>query len=355
MLNLDNILYSQKPSNKNLEQYPTILDYIDAFMAKAEQECVNDHVLKQWVTNKTTKRGRYLACRKDDSKNEVALMPTGRMGMNFFRGENTYHEPCFSSIDRRGESSQSEFNKKRLLSHLQTAELKLLLEAHPVVKELLRQKYYFPYEGIAQHYGISTSCIDLTNEIWTAAFFSVTQYHSEDDTYSIYCQDGYGILYYYPLKEPDRKLSIIGMNYFNRPGKQNGYAYKMARGEDLNQNSAFKKLFFRHDKHADERVYNYNAGGQKLFPKDGLFDLVGEIKNQKGVSERALRECNNIYYNNMPEDEFRSLCKSSDISIFSESRVNFSQEEIKRDVEEWNNEGRVRFTLSIDVIPFFRV
>lgn len=353
MLDSDNILYSQKPSKENLMQYPTILDYIDAFMAKAEHESTNDHVMHPWITNKMTRRELFFACRPDDSKDEVALMPTSRLGMSLFRGENTYHEPCLSSIDRRGDLSQSEFSRKRLHSHLQTAELKLLLETHPVVKELLRQKYYFPYEGLAQHYGISTSCIDLTSEIWTAAFFAVTQYNPGNDTYSLYDKGGYGILYYYPLKEPDRKISVIGMNYFNRPGKQNGYAYKMTKGEDLNQNNVFRKLFFRHDKHANERVYEFNAEGLKLFPKDGLFDLIREIKTQDGVSEWAARECNSIYYQKS-EDEFKALCVSNGITIFPNPKVHFSDEEIKQDTEDWNKEGRERFTSSIGVFPFYK-
>lgn len=353
MLNLDNNLYSQKPSSENLMQYPTILDYIDAFMAQLEHESINDHVLQPWITNKMVRRGLFLACRIDETEDEVGLIPTGRMGMNFFRGENTYHEPCLSSIGRRGNLSQSEFNKKRLLSHLQTAELKLLLKTHPVVKELLQQKFYFPYEGLAQHYGISTSCLDLTNEIWTAAFFAVTQYHPENDSYSIYDKDGYGILYHYAANNLDRRLSIIGMNYFNRPGKQSGYAYKMAEGENLNQNQDFKKLFFRHDKHANERVYEYNAEGLKLFPKDGLFDLVRGIKTQNGVSEGAMKECNSIYYQKS-EAEFKALCVSNGITIFPEPKVHFSDEEIKQDWEEWNVEGRVRFTSSTIFFPFFK-
>ncbi len=69
-------------------------------------------------------------------------------------------------------------------------------------------------------------------------------------------------------------MEPIGLNFFNRPGAQNGFGLKMSHNADLNSMRNVKKIFFRHDKNASQTIFSMNQQGKKLFPDDSLIQRL---------------------------------------------------------------------------------
>lgn len=347
---LTNPLFRQQPTERNLHGYPSIIEVIDAFLQKEEVEN-QPRLLYRSPFDSMSRRGKFIACAVDENRKIAALWPANGNG-HLFRGENCYHEICLSSIDRLKDNA-----KERLLARLYTAEFTLLLLFHPVVNELSKYGFYLPCEGLAQHYGIRTSLLDFTSEIWTAAFFATTSYNAKDDSYSPYLgENKYGVLYYSDFSSLGNKMEVIGLNFFNRPGRQSGFAYRMGKNENLNDNSAFHKIFFRHDKKANQCVYDMNAGGLKLFPEDRLFAKVRKMLSESSVSKAAAEYCRKAFYNNLSAEEFDNLCVNTyGLNMTDTPSVKFSQEELESDWKKWCDEGRHRFLESIAIFPVARL
>lgn len=159
---------------------------------------------------------------KETESNESVLVPMGKWHGTYFRGQSVYYDSCRPSLYRE------DTEEKRLLSNLQFQEFKLLLESHPVINDLMFNtlrhreikapiKLSINYEGLAQHYGISTNLLDFTNDKWTSAFFATTSYDAVNDIYSPIdeSQQLYGVFYIYTDDSElnSYKMEPIGLNF----------------------------------------------------------------------------------------------------------------------------------------------
>lgn len=71
-------------------------------------------------------------------------------------------------------------------TQFQISEMILVMQTHPVINDLMTGSLNIPllgklklpilYDGLAQHYGINTEYLDLTNNIWKAVFFASAKY-----------------------------------------------------------------------------------------------------------------------------------------------------------------------------------
>ena len=142
--------------------------------------------------------------------------------------------------------------------------------------------------AIGQHYGIKTDVLDLTADKWVAAFFAATKY--ENGTYLPHKDDGVGVIYVYTempvLNFASKRLSVVGLQPFSRPGCQAGLVYRMQKEENFNNQA--HRIFFKHDAAISEFIYNYCNRSKKLFPDEILEEKVKEIKKLKVYSRKAL-------------------------------------------------------------------
>lgn len=208
-----------------------------------------------------------------------------------WRGENEYHEKCMPSLYRRTWSSLEALERQ-----VQLEDFRLILKNNPQVQEMEKGGLEVNYIGMAQHYGIETHVLDLTNSFLVSAFFATTTYDSLKDAYfPILHTISQGVIYFFSLgcmfnfgQAP--AIWPIGLEALHRPGEQRGFGIEMTdQNHDLNNYSGAYMFRFWHNPEASMRIWQITKGGSTLFPYDPMAEKVRNIRNYRIYSEEALR------------------------------------------------------------------
>lgn len=357
------------PSN-DIEQYPTVIDIIQDIIQEEESHILNRYPLlhQDNVLTQMTQNGHYLLMASDNANGEVELMPTSRTPMVFYRGQNEFFPRCLSSLCR-----EKDVEKEFLRSRLQACELQLCLISHPVILEFINNRFSYDnklfdikipvhLEGLAQHYGIKTTLLDLTANKWVAAFFATTIYkngiYAPIDT-SDKNSPKYGVFYRYRWTLPagnvrNNNVHAIGIQYFNRPGKQAALVMDLQDGEDFNEVDGVERVFFRHDTAIAKLIYDLSLQSRKFFPNDLLATMMNEFLKQPRFSMAAVKLCQTKYYPEQNIEDFIQTLSKYCFVISEQSQLAFNQEITKKEFEYWNQEGRQRYFRQLLVLPMRR-
>lgn len=84
---------------------------------------------------------------------------------------------------------------------MRIVEFELMLKQYPSVQFFEQERFEVDYVGLAQHYGLNTSVLDLTSDINTALFFAMCDYNRVEDCYHPKHEDKayIGYVYAYPV------------------------------------------------------------------------------------------------------------------------------------------------------------
>lgn len=355
--------FGKQPTADTLKDYPTILDILKDIVAQEEDTQIHKLPLNRQKTDffyDWSKTRHYLLMR-DEKQGIPVLLPTSRTAFTFYRGQSEYHEKCQPSLYRfEGERLEEE----TLRSHLQTAEMILLMKSHPVIMSIENGgivhdklglvRLPVMYDGLAQHYGIKTCYLDLTNDIWCAAFFAATtfdgQYHPfvlEEDTPF---DKQYGVLYKmdYSMNSGDTDFSKdnilpIGLQYFNRPGKQSALVMAMQDIKDLHKHTKLKRVFFRHDTKASKLIYTLSQFGKQFLTDDPFEKMVKTICSEDRYSKKAVMLAHRIYNLDMPFDLFVERVRGYGFGITENPIVTYPEELFVKEFNEWKHGGAERY------------
>lgn len=173
-----------------------------------------------------------------------------------WRGENKFHEHCLPSLFRHRWTEL-----ERLERQIQLEDFKLILQVNPEIKEMEEGGLEVNYNGLAQHYGIETNVLDLTNSFLVAAFFATTTYDPLMDVYQPIVQsDLQGVIYFFPTgsylsfgHEPP--IWPIGLAALRRPGEQRGFGMEMTeQNKDLNRYHGVRLFRFFHSEEVSFQI-----------------------------------------------------------------------------------------------------
>lgn len=258
---------------------------------------------------------------------------------NFYRGENQLFPESLPSLLRalKRYSSPEERELYRLVADMRIAEFMFLLKRFQHVQNWNYSDVL--YEAIAQHYGLETSWLDITNDFNVALFFAtcfwnkdhwepLTRKQTEIDE-----QHKYGMIFHMPSNRmPGRWTSAIpkfmpwtdeivgenekgeklykkldypiyrgevgnliyplGFQPFMRCHMQNGYGIYMRSPQPLQQDFEFEKLRFRHNEKLSQSVFDMMKGGKLIYPHEGLKHaefIIDEIRKLSVFSEDAFQ------------------------------------------------------------------
>ena len=180
----------KKLSDEEIDALPTILDLVERI--SAHENRLVAPLSSQVPIPPFYDEGRYNFVSDDRDRSVVRLMPTSQSPFTFYRGQSRYYDVCLPSLYRDNDEDGIAFHRLKL------CEFSCLLETHPVFREVA-QITQVDIVALAQHYGLTTEYLDITNSKWVAAFFASTRYDYSTDSYYPVGRDyadGYGVLYW---------------------------------------------------------------------------------------------------------------------------------------------------------------
>ncbi len=215
-----------------------------------------------------------------------------------YRGQNEDFGVCKSSLYRL-ESVEEQF-----LSICQTIAFEELLESHPFIKfarsmPLDKNQLCLNFTGIAQHYGLATDYLDITNNFDVACFFATCKY-MDGQYYPIGNIKKAGIIYKInelllpPFIESkdnqDIELEYLGWQPLPRPEEQRASVLQIIKGTDLDNIRSIEKHYFKHSISKSKKIWKQFDEGKALFPDDSAADLSNECKKLNSFTEQQIKK-----------------------------------------------------------------
>lgn len=323
-------------SNKIIvSELPDILQVLED-IAEEELKMKLDPLQSSYISYLQSENSFNLVLNERSGRKQ--FMPTSPSGTKFYRGEKIYHELCKPSLFRNLSS------KNILIERLRTCVFELLLESHPIVKDFLNSGYDIEPIGLAQHYGLKTNLLDLSNNKWVAAFFACTtpnpigEYELLDSSF----ENSMGILYSLEVEPEDyyKDILIIGAQPFERPTRQNAYAISLSEDDNFNDRKGLRVIPFKHNKDAESILFDMFYRSKKIFPEDTLVNVVNNINKMKEISSSAVSFCKKVYYSDINDDIWSQNIKETGFSIISETKINFDEVALQKQCNYWWNYGR---------------
>ncbi len=239
---------------------------------------------------------RWEMVMKSNADPTVIMVPVNPVEI-LFRGQHTRYQPCVSSICRGIQTRQlklSELEARKqnqiFLSLVRSEWFCRTIEQHPIFKWATAQRVFIDKMALAQHYGIPTGFLDLTQDIYVAAFFACC--HFKNNKWHP-MEEGEGVMYLIPANElkkhPEFRRPIVAISHqpFPRPTEQWGWTFETFLGDDFESFPYVKTLRFKHNIASSNKLLNRYNGGNDLFLPDPLADIAHDI-NESVILPRQI-------------------------------------------------------------------
>lgn len=273
------------------------------------------------------------------------FMPMSTMPY-FFRGQTKDYDSCISTIYRNSNNNEIEY----FINRLRSTEFELILKKHPAVIELndtkiLDCRIKVDFTGLAQHYGLLTDCLDITDNFYIAAFFACCEYDKDTDRYIPKTESREGIIYFIStiVMEEYNNFDIVGLQPFCRPAEQRAFRYKLNKGDDLAKKTFVKKLKFKQTPEGTKYLYRMFNNGNKLFPYDMLKNKVEEIKAANIFSKKAFLETYKSFNFTKPINYYLEKLREKNIIIGKSTVLDFNNKEMEIFEKSWKEKKKHYF------------
>lgn len=204
---------------------------------------------------------------------------------NLYRGQNARHLPMLPSISRGLTSPDagelwrySIADQAKIVIRLaQSWWFSCELDNHPISTHATKQGLGLDRIALAQHYGIPTGYLDLTDDFNVGAFFATCR-ETEDRWEPV--KEGVGVMYRVDLRGPHSPISQyipLGPQPLPRPTEQCAWVTELPFCHSFEGGQNVFMMQFHHDRHIGAHFLEMFAGGEALFPPDPLADVATEI------------------------------------------------------------------------------
>jgi hypothetical protein len=221
--------------------------------------------------------------------------PSGRLMLmdacpGLFRGQIDVYSPCYSKAYRGFPSAKrprelpEEFRVKFLASQAKTLWYLFLLKKHPSMHRAKTLNIKTNPFAIAQHYGMTTSYLDLTESIEIASFFACCECKD-----NVWCpkSTGKGVIYFLNSLSVPRPIGLVT---FSRPVSQKAWFVFLPLGVDFEELPQVKKFVFNHTPEGSRYYLRMFNSGNDLFPEDPAADIAKDIANSDSIPKDFIVE-----------------------------------------------------------------
>ena len=219
------------------------------------------------------------------SPNTGVIQPTG-LPRVLFRGQGVRYSPSLTSLARGlGTVPVAQMSGLNLLGQAKLADRLIRriwfsneLENHPAAVWLAERRLKRFDHALAQHYGIPTGYMDLSESFDVSCFFA-TCYVDETGKWQPHTK-GAGIMYLLPTERipirPD-VLQPIGLQVLPRPREQFGWVVVCGISSDFEDIPGLQMLEFEHSESVGRHFLQQFSGGADLFPPDAMAEVADKI------------------------------------------------------------------------------
>lgn len=233
----------------------------------------------------------------------IHLRSGTEFAMTHYRGQNEDFGVCNTTLDR------CKTKEEQFLNICKTIAFEELLQTHPFVKYLYTLppigKNYLSINltGMAQHYGLHTNYLDITNNFDVACFFATCKY--ENGKYIPYTDTSkLGVLYQVhehlipPFNKNNEQIEIeyLGWQPLPRPEQQRASVLKMKKDTNLDDISSIKKYYFKHSISQSQRIWKQFDEGKILFPNDSASELANECLKLNSFTQQQINKAFDRFY-----------------------------------------------------------
>lgn len=265
-----------------------------------------------------------------------SLKPNISRQSALFRGEPKYGEnyTCRPRMFRS--------RPRYLVQNIKYEELQIAMESYPLF-QLLREgvmldddflfRIYNP-NGIAMCYGIDTSLLPFTSSLEIASFYACCEQDQNGVYHPVHKNEGEqkkGVLYIFSISAPFARipgLSSVGLQPFERCGRQRTFALDVPMGQDLRNHRFVAGFVFRQENEISDRIFHQLNEGSSLSPETDILgikarDIILSNVVSKVAFDRNLRA-------NPSDNEAANIreLSSKGFNISNERCTAFSNEEL---------------------------
>lgn len=212
-----------------------------------------------------------------------------------YRGQNKRFIPMLPSIARGLESNTGKMSEMPasdqanvILRLAQSWWFARELDHHPITQHADLQRIKFDRLALAQHYGIPTGYLDLTDSFDVAAFFATCE--AADKGWKP-VEDGVGIIYRLDInriKNPFDILQPLGPQSLPRPEEQKAWVCELPMVHSFDGWPVVSAILFQQDSSIGEHFMKIFDGGKVLFPSDVLSNVAEEILNSTEIPKELV-------------------------------------------------------------------
>ncbi len=245
---------------------------------------------------------RWTFASRDENPEERVIYPANPSPI-LFRGQVKRYEPCLSTIVRDlANHSARDFTgltqreqASLILNLIRTQWFTDCLEETPLFTWMKENKIHMNETAVAQHYGLPTGYIDLSQSFDVACFFACCQYDNTQGTWAA-APSGEGVIYVVDVRNIPlgHGPKPICLQPFPRPSEQWGWVHEVTLGDDFDNLPYVKKFIFRHNESSSRKILERFDHGRTLFPRDPLAVVADKIRHAKevplGVAQKSIQD-----------------------------------------------------------------
>ena len=213
-----------------------------------------------------------------------------------FRGESKQYSKCYPTVFRDVTTAARTFRELPeitqaivALNLIRTQWFSENLKQTPARRWMSSQKIVFDDVAMAQHYGLPTSYIDLSQSFEVASFFACCEYDCVNRVWRP-VEDGKGTIYVVDIRHPAcGTVKPIDLEAFPRPNEQWAWVYEVGM-RDFGMLPDVRKFTFEHNAVASQKILDRFRGGADLFPSDSLSKLADTIKLSNSIPRVVAEE-----------------------------------------------------------------